>query len=289
MQWNRFARTQLDSHTGHPISAQRFWRATGWKPSDLRGKWVLDVGCGSGRFAEVALSAGAQVVALDYSNAVDACWANLNQHPNLHVVQGDIYALPFVESAFHFVYSLGTLQHTPQVKRAFSALPPMLAGGGHLCVDFYEKTIKTCLHPKYFLRIITRRMDNQFLLEAVQKAAPVLLPVSLALGRVPWAGKFLSRLIPVANYHGTLPLSKAQLREWAVLDTFDWLSPCYDNPQTLETVRRWMLESGLTGIEIQKLGHLVARGNQAPAGHSDPRSEPRKSCPETVLNRSPYP
>ena len=36
------------------------------------GKWVLDAGCGMGRFAEIALKIGAQVVALDYSNAVDA-------------------------------------------------------------------------------------------------------------------------------------------------------------------------------------------------------------------------
>ena len=80
----------------------------------------------------------------------------------------------------------------------------------------------------------------------------------------------------MANYDGTLPLSKAQLREWAVLDTFDWLSPRFDNPQNLKTVRRWTLGSGLTGIEIQKLGHLVARGNQAPAGRLGPHLEPKK-------------
>src|SRR5213076_2284270 len=73
MQWNRFARTQLDSASGHPISAGRFWHATGWTPSELAGQPVLDVGCGSGRFAEIALGAGARVVALDYSSAVDAC------------------------------------------------------------------------------------------------------------------------------------------------------------------------------------------------------------------------
>ena len=30
MQWNRFRDTQLDSFSGHPISADRFWRSTGW-------------------------------------------------------------------------------------------------------------------------------------------------------------------------------------------------------------------------------------------------------------------
>jgi SAM-dependent methyltransferase len=130
MQWNHFAKTQLDSHSGHTISADRFWKATGWNPAEMKDKWVLDVGCGSGRFAEVALAAGAHVVALDYSSAVDACAANLGHHPRFHVVQGDIYALPFAPASFDFVYSLGVLQHTPDVARAFAALPPMLAGGG---------------------------------------------------------------------------------------------------------------------------------------------------------------
>ena len=54
MQWNHFAQTQLDSHSGHPISAERFRQATGWDRPSLCGQWVLDVRAGSGRFAEVA-------------------------------------------------------------------------------------------------------------------------------------------------------------------------------------------------------------------------------------------
>ena len=103
LQWNTFRKTQLDSHSGHPISADRFWKTVGWRPEDVSGQWVLDAGCGAGRFAEVALQAGANVVALDYSSAVDACRANLGHYPNLHVVQGDILALPFPRDRFPFV------------------------------------------------------------------------------------------------------------------------------------------------------------------------------------------
>ena len=67
MQWNHFRQIQLDSHSGLPISSDRFWLATNWTPADLKDQWVLDVGCGAGRFAEVALKAGAKLVALDYS------------------------------------------------------------------------------------------------------------------------------------------------------------------------------------------------------------------------------
>src|SRR6185437_406575 len=62
LQWTRFRQTQLDSYSGHAISATRFWRATGWSAAELADRWVLDVGCGAGRFAEVALAAGAHVV-----------------------------------------------------------------------------------------------------------------------------------------------------------------------------------------------------------------------------------
>jgi SAM-dependent methyltransferase len=265
MQWQRFRRTQLDSFSGQPISAQRFWKATAWRPADLRGAWVLDAGCGAGRFAEVALSAGARVVALDYSGAVDACMQNLGGTPSLHVVQGDIYALPFAARTFQFVYSLGVLQHTPDVGRAFAALPPMLAGGGRLCVDFYEKSWKSALLPKYWLRPVTRRLPRAKLFALCERLVPRLLPLSRALGRVPLVGSTLRRAVPVANHQGVLPLSRAQLEEWALLDTFDWLAPAYDHPQTAATVRRWLEDSGLMAIEVLKAGHLTARGTAAHA------------------------
>src|SRR6188768_3179860 len=69
LQWNYFSRSQLDSHTGVPITRERFFASTRWTPEMLEGKRVLDLGCGSGRFAEIALSTGAHVVAVDYSQA----------------------------------------------------------------------------------------------------------------------------------------------------------------------------------------------------------------------------
>jgi 2-polyprenyl-3-methyl-5-hydroxy-6-metoxy-1,4-benzoquinol methylase len=262
MQWNLFRQTQLDSHSGHPISANRFWKATGWRPEDMKGQWVLDAGCGAGRFAEVALNAGANVVALDYSSAVDACYANLKHHQNLHVVQGDIYALPFERESFSFVYSLGVLQHTPDVAKAFAALPPMLHGGGRLCVDYYEKSWKSLFNPKYWLRPITKRLPKRVLFTVLRTLVPILLPVSRGLGSVPVLGGALKRLVPVANYYGILPLSDRQQKEWSLLDTFDMLSPAYDHPQTATTAREWMLRAGMKDVEILKAGHLVARGHK---------------------------
>lgn len=259
-QWNRFRKTQLDSYSGHPISAQRFWKATGWTPEQIAGQWVLDVGCGAGRFAEIALQAGAKLVALDYSSAIDACYANLSHYPNLHAIQGNVYELPFPKHFFPFIYSFGVLQSTPDVAGAFAALPPMIADGGRLSVDFYEKSWKSMLLPKYWLRPITKRLPQQRLFALLERWVPRLWSLSCALSRIPLIGPALRRLVPVVNYTGILPLTRQQHLEWSLLDTFDWYSPAYDSPQSARTLAKWSRQAGMQQIEVTKAGHLVARG-----------------------------
>lgn len=262
MQWNYFRQTQLDSYSGCKVSFNRFWKATGWSSANMKGKWLLDVGCGAGRFAEIALASGANVVALDYSSAADACYLNLKEHPNLYVLQGDIYSLPFAPESFEYVYSLGVLQHTPDVHKAFSSLPAMVSQGGYLCVDYYEKSLKGSLNPRHFLRPITKRMSKSSLFTLLQKTVPGMLQISDALGSIPVAGKLLKRVVPVANHFDGIGLTAKQKQEWALLDTFDWLSPQYDQPQTAETAKAWMVEAGMQQIEILRASHLVARARK---------------------------
>ena len=130
LQWNKYARLQLDSQNGTAFSRERFYSITEWSPESLRGAVVLDGGCGAGRFAEIALAAGAEVVALDLSSAVDACRKNLQAHPNLHCVQGSLFELPFRDRAFDSVYSIGVIQHTPDPHRAVACLCEKVAPGG---------------------------------------------------------------------------------------------------------------------------------------------------------------
>jgi SAM-dependent methyltransferase len=262
MQWNRFRRTQLDSVSGVPISRDRFERYTGWTPADLAGKRVLDIGCGAGRFAEIALDAGARVVALDYSGAVDAARANLVARGNLDVVQGDIFALPFAPAQFDFVYCLGVLQHTPDVRAAFLALPPMVKPGGALAVDLYPWLLRNAAWSKYWLRPITKRLPTTLLFRIVERTTPAMLAASRFVTRIPVAGRYLRYLIPVVNYEGTYALSEAQLREWAVLDTFDMLAPAHDHPQRLSTLKAWFHEAGLEDSVVERVGFLVGRGRR---------------------------
>ena len=261
LQWNRFRKTQLDSHTGVPISRDRLFFSSQWSVEEMQGQRILDAGCGAGRFAEVTLTTGAEVVAVDYSSAVDACWANLGPHPRLHVVQADIYHLPFRSESFDRGYCLGVLRHTPDVKRAFMALPSQIRCSGKLAVDVYAKVPLNVLWPKYWLRPLTRRMNQRRLLEVVERNVPRLLPISDFLAGVPVVGKRLRYAVPVANHRPDYPsLSDAQIQVWAILNTYDMFSPAYDQPQSAKTLRQWFDEAGMHDVVIYRRGHLIGHG-----------------------------
>jgi SAM-dependent methyltransferase len=185
------------------------------------------------------------VIAIDYSSAVDACFANLG-HLQIDVLQADIFALPFHGAAFSFVYSLGVLQHTPDPKAAFMSLVRHLAPAGRICVDLYERKFPSTALPKYWLRPITKRMPKGALFKSIEVLLPALL-------------------VPVADYSGLYPLTARQRKEWALLDTFDWLSPTFDYPQSAAELALWFTEAGLVQREVVTSGHLVGRGRKSDA------------------------
>jgi uncharacterized protein YbaR (Trm112 family)/2-polyprenyl-3-methyl-5-hydroxy-6-metoxy-1,4-benzoquinol methylase len=247
-QWNRHAEVQLDSRNGTRFSETRFRAITGWTPEKMKGSLTLDVGCGAGRFAEVALADGSEVVAMDLSSAVDACQRNLGAHPRLHVVQASIYEMPFRDFTFDRAYCIGVIQHTPDPRRSIASIARMVAEHGSLGLWIYEISWKAFIGTvgfKYLFRPLTMNRS----IEQIEK-------FSIALERAFWpilrwgrsrglAGRLVMRMLPVssAHLHG-LPLSDEHFREWVRLDTFDMYSPAHDHPQTFPTVRRWLDEEG---------------------------------------------
>lgn len=235
-QWNRFARVQLDSAAGTQYSRRRFDAETGWHPEGLAGQWVVDVGCGSGRFTEIAAGYGARVIAVDLSSAVDATYGNLGHLPNVHVVQADLRHLPIRRDALSRLYCIGVLQHTPDPLASCRALVGALPAGGQFAFTIYGKGRWTWLNSKYLVRPLTRRMAPERLLGLVERAMPVLFPVTNVLYSLPVLGRAFNFVIPVANYVERTDQTRDTRYQEAILDTFDMLSPRYDHPVTAREV-----------------------------------------------------
>ena len=248
LQWNRFRTEQLDPCNGTTYSEQRFRTETGWDSSGTRDEWTLDAGCGAGRFLEVASRGQAQVVGIDLSRAVDAARENLFGRENVHLVQASIYQLPFRKGTFGRGYSLGVIQHTPDPLGALSSIAEVVRPGGELAVTIYEKRRFTHLNAKYWFRPITRLLPPGLLLWMVRVLAPFMFAVSELLFRIPKLGRVFRFLIPFANYVDMKDLTMRQRYRWAVMDTFDMLSPRFDAPQTEYDVTAKLRASGFVNV-----------------------------------------
>jgi SAM-dependent methyltransferase len=254
LEWTAHARTQYDTTSGRAMSKQRFFEETRW-PDDLRGQLVIEPGSGSGRFTEVAASTGAMVLSLDMSVAVDANYATNGRSENVLIVQGDITQMPFPYDYADRLFCFGVLQHTPDPRRAFLSLPRHLRPGGSLVADVYVKSFgRYVLGTKYWVRPLTRRLPPKRLYRLVRRYVDLMWPAARVIRRIPRTGPTVNWRLLVADYSRELgkggEVDDAVLKDWAYLDTFDMLSPQFDQPQTRGAVRRWCGEANLNDVEV---------------------------------------
>jgi SAM-dependent methyltransferase len=240
-QWLTFRDTQLDTDESRRSEAD-FRRRTGFTPEDLAGKLVLDVGCGMGRFAEVATRWGAFVVGIDLSLAEEAASENLKDRDSAFF-QADVFHLPFAPGSFDYIYSIGVLHHTPDCEQAFKALPGLLKPGGRIAIWLYSGYNKW-----YRMSDVYRRVTRKMSPKTVYRLAHVAVPMygfHQFLRAIPLVGKPISGVMKYL-----LPMSFNPDPRWRVLDTLDWYSPWYQSKHTYEEVFRWFEECGLQDLRV---------------------------------------
>ena len=245
LQWNIYRSTQLDSNSGLNITFNRFWNNTRWKPKDVYGKTVLEVGSGAGRFTEILLEAGCKVVSFDYSRAVEANHANNSGKGDLFLFQGNLYDLPQLNDDFDFVFCYGVIQHTPDPKRSFEVILSKCKENARVSIDCYRKPMAV---PKRVWRPITSQMDPEKLYRIIEFYIPKYLPIDTFLKKFFRSIPLINRLrlgwripIPCWNYLD-FDLDKEARIEWAIMDTFDALAARYDFPLSLDEMEE-LIES----------------------------------------------
>jgi 2-polyprenyl-3-methyl-5-hydroxy-6-metoxy-1,4-benzoquinol methylase len=164
--WQKFSQAQWGK-----LSEGTFDRKTGCDHSQRKGKLVLDVGCGTGRFVDVAHRLGAHVVGIDLRAAAEVAARNLAD-PDVRIYQADVFHLPFKSGSFDYIYSIGVLHHTPDCEKAFKTLVPLLKPGGQIAIWLYSAYNKWYRMSDYY-RTITSRMPSTWLHSLCQVARPM--------------------------------------------------------------------------------------------------------------------
>jgi 2-polyprenyl-3-methyl-5-hydroxy-6-metoxy-1,4-benzoquinol methylase len=107
----------------------------------VRGRRVLEVGCGLGGISASLARHGARLTALDLT------WTGVTSvrrrfgldHVCASAVQGDASRLPFAGGTFDFVWSWGVLLHVPDLAAALAEIRRVLRPGGELRLMIYNR------------------------------------------------------------------------------------------------------------------------------------------------------
>mgnify|MGYP001564724243 CR=1 FL=1 len=157
-QWNKFGNiypeyiTNWTDYTPRSINKKFF-----------EGKVGLDIGCGFCRYTYAAASNNAEVIGCDLSEAVVAAFNNTKNYPNIHIVQADLYNLPFKNEFIDFIFSLGVLHHLPEPEKGFNSLADFLKKDKEIFIWCYDdnKHLKNIFYE--ILRKITTKINYKIL------------------------------------------------------------------------------------------------------------------------------
>ena len=171
-QWQHF------THTDERYAEQFLGWIAPAQPDFFQNKIVLEGGCGKGRHTELAARWGARdVVGVDLSGAVETAFTATRYLENAHVVQADLYRLPFAR-IFDYAFSVGVLHHLPDPKAGFRSLASRVKPGGYVSAWVYGAEnngwITRFVDP---VRKVTSSMDQRMLLQ-ISKVPAALVYVA---------------------------------------------------------------------------------------------------------------
>jgi SAM-dependent methyltransferase len=218
----------------------------------LDGLLVLDAGCGMGRHTHHFLAAGAHVVALDASAAIDVAARN-NTNDRALFVHGDILELPLASDAFDLVCCLGVLHHIEDTERGVASLVARVKPGGRLVVYLYHDLWEIAAWKGALVSVVSmaRAITTRMPLGAL-RFMTWLLAAGLYAAYVGPLKLLAAASSRVRIHFPSLPLGQYADYPFGVLwnDQFDRLSAPLEKRFRRAAVESLLREAGLTDVRI---------------------------------------
>jgi 2-polyprenyl-3-methyl-5-hydroxy-6-metoxy-1,4-benzoquinol methylase len=253
-QWKNHKKTQVDFYNNTLISKNLLDKVIFSEWSNLKGKNILEIGCGSGRFTQYLSILAKNLVVNDMSNAI---WHNdFVKKKNIVGIKCDFKKLIELKIKYDVIFCRGVLQHTPDPLKSILKMYSMLNPNGSFYFDIYRKPLLGFLNSKYIWRKILRffKVSYEELESFLNKNIDTFIKIRRTLNKVFFMNlNFIwDYFFPIYDYKNKLPLSDAKLREWSILDTLDGLLAYYDKPYTYTEVKNFLKKNK---IEIKKFNY----------------------------------
>jgi ubiquinone/menaquinone biosynthesis C-methylase UbiE len=258
----QYVEKHFDQYTSDRSGDQLFLPTTGFDAAQVSQGLSLEIGCGYGRFVDTVQRMGGTVVGVDLStDSINLAQRFVGLRPHVHLVQADLFHLPFRPGTFDHVFSIGVLHHAPDTQAAFASIVRFAKPNGQVAIWVY--------HPRNKVSANRWRKVTTKLPHPVTYAWCVLNQALFSpLRRLP-GGELFNAIVPGATPRPGRPF-------WLrVLSDFDSLSPWYAHVHDESEVRKWFEDLGLEFVRV--LPRATAVSGRVPA---------RASTATAALNRS---
>ena len=213
--------------------------------------YVLDAGCGTGRWTKYLASKAGFIEAVDPSQAIFAADKLLGNIHNVRLCQAAIETLPFDDETFDFVMSVGVLHHIPNTAKALNDCVTKVKSGGYFYVYLYYNLdrrgpfYKALFQISDLLRKIISRLPGK-IKHVVCDIFAIIFYLPFILG-----GRFLN-FVGLKNLAKRMPLSGYQSRSFFIIrnDTLDRFGTRLEQRFSKKQIIEMMENAGLTDIIV---------------------------------------
>lgn len=229
----------------------------------VRDKYILDVGCGTGRWTRYIASKAKFVEAIDPSKAVYSAASMLQDYENTRISMAGVDTIPFEDNSFDFVFSLGVLHHIPDTAAAMKRCVEKLKPNGYFLVYLYYNfeqrgiVFKSIFWLSSLLRFLVSKLPATLKKRTCNLLAIVIYFPFIYLSKmIEFFGmKKLSNQIPLSYY-------KTHSTNIVFNDALDRFGTPLEQRFSREDIRTMMENAGLTDIlfsENEPYWHAIGR------------------------------
>ena len=247
-EWEKFDQSTLSLKEKKEIF-ESYFSIFPWHLVNKKSKG-FDLGCGSGRWAELVAPKVGELYCIDPSSSIEIAKRNLTHLNNCIFQKESVDTMRIEENSMDFGYSLGVLHHIPDTKEALKKCVSKLKPGAPFLVYLYYALEN---RPFWFKALW---LLSNYLRKFISK-----LPFSLRY--------FISQIISALVYFplarlafifqqfkfdtNKFPLSEYRNKSFYTMrtDALDRFGTRLEQRFTSEEIERMMIEAGLEGIDFR--------------------------------------